>query len=151
MELLVLSGGLSCCGAADELKLQAFAAAHLQATAGFGGDDHGRSGQLGLLRGWQTADDEAKPATVLMLPLVPAVWGTDEERRPLAGAAAYLQRLAVRWARRMFPKALAAALIVLVLTLTAVSRMPIPMLMLRLRLLIAGAEAAAAECLDVRC
>ena len=64
--------GLSCGGAADELRLQAFAATHLQATAEFGGDDHGRSGQLWLLRGWQTADDETKPATVLMLPLVPA-------------------------------------------------------------------------------
>ena len=84
-----------------------------------------------------------QPTEWLMLSLVPAVWGADEARWRLAGAAAYLQRLAARWERRACPKALAAALVVLVLTPTAVSR--VPMLMLRLRLLIAGEIAGAIE------
>ena len=55
----VLSGMLAACGAADELKLQAFAAAHLQTTATLGDDNRERSGRLWLLHCCCWAADDA--------------------------------------------------------------------------------------------
>ena len=90
---------------------------------------------------------------VLLMVLLrgPSPCNVDEKRRAYRRALRRTGTYLDAWGRRPRPPDPTMAAVLRVLTLPRDGGDAVPILMLLLRLLIAGAEAAAAECLDVRC